>query len=425
MKYFTSLKYLKNWVNCQVCNDDYRITKQLLSTLKREENSTAIVKDRIKTFLRILKMPLCLKIEKKNTKNIVYDSYGSKPVIIKYIKNYDNRGKLFFLSTSVTEPIYVNSIIDFLRFVKYYLFALKDTLFLISIFNKISTKEFSYYIYLKTKILLYSPQKIYVWAPRAPEANLIALFFSNCKKIKIDMIMGGNLQFFQRYGSYQNVKLCFTSMITEEEYKSFCKIGWINSNNVEILITGNVEQINRDKNMNSFLYDVGMYSSAIWARDGLERCYNKDKIIKNKENYCKNPYAKIEMIILNNLIIMAKKYNFSLKIYLHPYEKELINTYNIYPPYWDYIDCKNISIDRDLTNKNDFYDVKVAIVLMSAIFYDRWDKNLVTLCFDTKKIKNMIGVPLKYLGVYSKYGFKNLKELEQKTINQLEIREKS
>jgi len=419
LKYFNSLQSLHHWVNNQICSNDYRIFKLLLSGIKRENSCLLILKDRVKTYLRVLKMPLYLKVEKKVIKAIVCDSLSGQAVMKKYIKNYDNEKELFFLSTSITEPIYINSIKDFLRFMKYYLIALKDASFLVIIFNKISTKEFSHYLYLKTKILLYKPKKIYLVAPRSPELNLIGLFFSNCKKVKIDMIIGGNLEVNQRYGYYSNVRLCFTSKITQEEYKSFHKIGWINSDNVNVIVTGDTAQIEKQKNTNNFLYDVGVYSSGIWARNGLARCYNIDEIKENKDNYCKNTHAKIEMVTLSNLISMAKKYNFSLRIYLHPYEKELINTYSIYPPYWDHIDNENITIDRNLLHKNNFYEVKIGIVLMSAIFYDRWNKDLITLCFNTKKVKNMVGIPLKYLGKYSKYGFKNIKELEKKVLYQL------
>lgn len=425
MIYFNTINPLKRWINQQVCCNDYRIFKLLLINLKREDNCINIVKDRLKTFLRVLKMPLYLRIGKQITKNIVCSSSNKEQKIEDYIKNYDNVDNLFFISTFITDRIYIDSIGSFFRFIKYYIIIVKDTFLLTLIFNKLSTRQFSIFLYLKIKIYIYRPEKIYIVSPRNPEFNLIALCFSNCDNINIDLINGVLMNTYQRYGFYNRVRLCFISKVSLAEYEALTKIGWIKSQNVQTLVTGNIEQIKKQDQHSSFLFDVGFYSSGIWARNGVNRTYDLDNIKQNKKEYHKNIYAKIEMIVLYNLIKFAKKYNFKLIIYLHPYEKDVINQFGIYPPYWNKGNGSTIIIDNNLIEKNNFFETEIGIVINSTIFYDRWDNDLITLCYYPKRNNKLVLIPLKYLGKYSKYGFKNLKELEQKIVNVLHKKDES
>ncbi len=408
---------LKKWLSRQVCSDDYRIFKLFLLHSKREENNFSIFKERLKTFFRIIKMPIYLKIEVKDTDNIVYGSTDNIK-IKNYIEHYDKKNNLFFLSDSILEPIYIKSTSDIFRFFKNYSLVIRDLLFLLIMFNKISTKELSYFLYLKVKILQYNPKKLYLISTHNINSNLLTFFSTNCLKIDTDFVIGAmNMQ--ARYAYYNNVRLCYISKIVRLKQESFMKIGWTKVENTQVLISGNMEQIIKKENIKDFLYDVGMYSSGIWARNGLARSYNIDEIKKNKEHYRKDIYAKIEMIILTKIVEMAKKYNFTLKIYLHPYEKEIIKKYNIYPPFWNFKDLDNIYLDADLLIKNDFFETKIGIVMLSTIFQDRWNDDLYTLCFDPKNKKKIDHIKLKYLGKYKNYGFRNLKELEQKILENL------
>jgi hypothetical protein len=182
-----------------------------------------------------------------------------------------------------------------------------------------------------------------------------------------------------------NLCICFANNLYQEEYKSFKQTGWIKDKNVTYSIGGN-EFLITNKVVNTFKYDIGFFSSAYWARrDGL---YADNNIIALKNSiYVNNLYSKREIIILKNIIKISKKYKYKLKIYLHPYEKRLINKYNIYPPYWDLINLESLSTDISL-GSNNFYEPKVAVLLQSSIFYDRWENNLFTLCYQFKKSKN-------------------------------------
>lgn len=417
------VKLLEKWIYKQVCSNDYRIFRLFLLHSKREKNTFNIFQEKVKTFLRILKMPLYLRIGTKLTQNIAYASSSNKKKVISYIESYDNKKDIFFLSSSIFDPIYISSFSDIFRFIKNYLSALKDIFLLLVLSTQVSTKELSYFLYLKVKILQYKPEKLYLYSTQELNSNLLTFFSANCLKIDTDIIIG-TMEMKQRYAYYSDVRLCYMSRITKIQQESFMKIGWTKVKDIEILITGNIEQIVKGDKGNESLYDIGFFSSGFWARSGLWRANDIEKIKRNKEEYCKNIYAKIEMIILGSIVRLAKQYNFTFKIYLHPYEKELIKKYNIYPPFWNLQNEYNICIDDNISIKNNFFEAKIGIVMMSSIFQDRWDNHLYTLCFDPKNKKKMDHIRLKYLGDYSKYGFKNIKELEEKILNKLEIGEK-
>ena len=413
------LKYFKKWLYTEIGSDDYRVFKSFYLKVDKHLTTKEFLKDRLMLILRVLSMPLLLRYKKYEQKErYMIDDISSYPLRNQYIKYYDNRTDIGLIERRFKSIIMINSWSDLWVFIKAYTYALLSIFKIIFIPLNFSLLQFSNYYYMRTKILILKPKKIYMFYSYLPQMYLISLYSSNIKKIKVDYIIGNMINEYLRYSYLENVQVCFANTLYKEEYEAFQKIGWINDTNVNYLVTGNEFLIN--KKLENFKYDIGFFSSAFWARkDGLYADYNKEALKEGK--YKNNIYAKRENIILKNIIKIAKKHNLSMKIYLHPYEKNLISKYNIYPPYWKLIP-KELLEENKLLGSNDFFEAKVGVLLQSSIFYDRWENNLLTICYQFKNPKNKVQIPLKYLGLYAIYGFKNLKELEKQVITGLDYK---
>lgn len=404
------LKYFKEWLSKEVGSDDYRVFKSFYLKVNKNLTIKKLLEDRVMLFIRVLSMPLFLRYKKyENKERYMIEDTSSYSLRKRYIKHYDGVMDIGLIERQLKSIIEFQSFSDLWIFTKSYASSLFNTLKIVFLPLNFSLLQFSNYYYIRTKLLILKPKKIYIFYSYLPQMYLISLYSSNIKKLEVDYIIGNMIHEYLRYSHFKNLQVCFTNKIYKEEYRTFQKIGWINDNNVDYLVSGNEFLINNK--LEKFKYDIGFFSSAFWARkDGLYANYNLEALKENR--YKNNIYSKRESIILENILKLSKKYNLSMKIYLHPYEKKLISKYNIYPPYWDLI-SKEYREEDDFLGSNDFFEAKVGVVLQSSIFYDRWDDNLFTLCYQFKNPQDKLQIPLKYLGVYSIYGFKNLKELEK------------
>ena len=410
------LKYFKQWLYCEIGSNDYRVFKSFYLKVDKHLTKKELLKDRLMLLIRVASMPLLLRHKKyvKIEKYMIEDlaSYSLRK---KYIKAYDKDVDIGLIERRFKSNIEVQSWGELWIFTKSYFSALFSILKIIFIPLNFSLLQFSNYYYMRSKILILEPKKIYMFYSYLPHMYLISLFSSNIKRIEVDYIIANMINESLRYSHFENVQVCFTNTLYKEEYQAFQKIGWIKDMNVNYLVTGNEFLINNK--LAKFEYDIGFFSSAFWARrDGLYADYNIEAL--KKEQYKNNIYFKEENIILRNTIKVAKKYNLNMKIYLHPYEKNLISKYNIYPPYWDLLQSDILEESKSM-GSNNFFEAKVGVLLQSSIFYDRWEYDLFTICYQFKNSKNKLQIPLKYLGCYSIYGFENEKDFEEQVINGL------
>jgi len=406
-----NLNQLKVLLYRETSIKNYRLFKTYYLMVKKNLSISNIIKDRLELIIRILIMPLFIRLNNQTKYDYyIIDKEDNYLLRKSYILNYSEikNKNIGLLDSNLKSKIYINSINDLYKFFKAYFYALFNILRISILPFNLSLLQLSNFYYLKVKLEILSPKKIYLFYSYLPQTYLLSLYASNKMKIEVDYIISNMINEYLRYSYFENIQLCFANKVYCEEYKNIKKIGWISDKNTKYLITGNEFLINKSFNKNK--YSIGFFSSGYWARK--EGLYADGNItaLKNKE-YENNFYSKIEQIILKYIIKFTTKHNLSLKIYLHPYEKRLIHTYSIYPPYWIFLDSFTESIFIN-DEKNDFYEPEVGVLLQSSIFYDRQDKELPTFCFQFKQPKNKLQIPLKYLDKYKIYGFSNLKSLE-------------
>jgi len=408
------LKFFKKWLHKEIESSDYRIFKSFYLKVNKNLNYFELFKDRIVLLLRVLIMPIFLRYKKeKNGDNYIIDSLDNYQLRKEYIAQYNNDYDIKLIDNRMKSMINIQSFSQLWIFFKSYIYSLKSIFKIIFLPLNFSFLQFSNYFYLRTKINIYRPQKIYVFYSYLPHQYLISLFSANVFKIEVNYHIGNMIYEYLRYFYIENSCICFANKLYKEEYESFKKIGWIKDINTKYQISGNEFLLNSNS-LNGFKYDVGFFSSGYWSRrEGLYA--SNDIFAIHEKKYENNIYSKREIILLRNIIKISKKHHLTLKIYLHPHEKKLISNHNIYPPYWNLIKMSNLKVDKML-GSNNFFEPKVGVLIQSSIFYDRWENNLFTLCYQFKNYKNRLQIPLKYLGKYSIYGFKNLKELEKKIL---------
>jgi len=203
-----------------------------------------------------------------------------------------------------------------------------------------------------------------------------------------------------------------------DELKYYTDLGWIKLVNTDIAHWGHLFAIHSSQMPKECSYDLGFFSSGEWGRSGgLMRTDNLEGILQNSKN--DNEYWQLSKSILSFMVIYVRRHDLTLKIYLHPWEKELIKRFGIYPPFVEYADGKNVFLSEDYDSYcSNFFDAKIGVVTISSILYDRMQFNLETYYFSPKQEKWT--VPRKnyynkiFLPTYSEYAFESIDELESK-----------
>ena len=85
-------------------------------------------------------------------------------------------------------------------------------------------------------------------------------------------------------------------------------------------------------------------------------------------------YERCAEEVLRWLAEYAATQRRTLRIYLHPYERELLNEHGIWPPYSGLADGEYISMDvQPGHSRGGFFEVDVAIALRSSTIWQRLD----------------------------------------------------
>ncbi len=141
------------------------------------------------------------------------------------------------------------------------------------------------------------------------------------------------------------------------------------------------------------LYDLGFFSSGDWAReDGLYRARDIEAVRAGR--YRGSVYERCAEEVLRWLAEYAATQRRTLRIYLHPYERELLNEHGIWPPYSGLADGEYISMDvQPGHSRGGFFEVDVAIALRSSTIWQRLDLGLersFMYAFEDPEVGNML-----------------------------------
>jgi hypothetical protein len=124
------------------------------------------------------------------------------------------------------------------------------------------------------------------------------------------------------------------------------------------------------------LYDIGFFSTGDWARvDGTYWAVDLEKVRQGA--YRGNIYEVQSMRVLEALVDYVRSRHRTLRIYLHPYERRLLNDEGIEPPYKGLANGRWVTIDeRPGTSRVAHYEPDVAVALRSGTIWERIDLGL-------------------------------------------------
>lgn len=212
----------------------------------------------------------------------------------------------------------------------------------------------------------------------------------------------------QRLDHHKESTIIFTSKVLLNEVSEYTKRGMLTLENCDQEYWGNMFEIPPRKEAPSPQFKLGFYSSAWWARDGNIRVYDKEKL---RSGYLLNTReAETERKIIEAISSITSEF----KIYLHPFEKELIKKFDIYPPFWEeYKDRITLELDKIVS---DLFEPQIAVVQSSSTLYERLDFDLPTFfCTNENLIGGTCTLKEGYIPEeYKKFSYQTTEELAEK-----------
>ena len=304
---------------------------------------------------------------------------------------------------------------DIILYLKTWFTLIRISIICLFMYSNISIRPFwKYYIFL-TQVQIDRPEIVFIVDYSGIENYLLTLGLRNITKVIY--IPTNSRLFDMRYGYYENVTVILTSCLQESEIKCYIDFGWIRLLNTSIENWGHLFNIYSSKESKDAIYDLGYFSSGEWGRNGgVFRTNNLKEVIQNSQE--DNEYWQLSESILMFLIMYARRNDLTLKIFLHPFEKELIKRFGLYPPYAKHADGRNMFIDENYDSYfSNFFEAKIGFVTISSILYDRVQFNLKTFYFSPKQSEwsaSKFYYNKKYLPIYSEYAYESIDQLEHK-----------
>ncbi|NQW43605.1 MAG: hypothetical protein HQ463_09265 [Bacteroidetes bacterium] len=379
-----------------------------------------IVIKNIKDFFRILCYPILFFIRFKKvlpTDLLFYEMSNAA-----YI---DNRRKLFLNKYTNFDIESIKAINNMKFAVSSYLLLIKKIpllikIWLIAVFvsfitifskGKIPFSLFSIFnLYCLNK---YNKNSFFVFCLFSAEIYVTSYLISSFKSIEIST-SNSMVYPYNRYSYLPNAHLKLCSKYQEDEIKIFVKNNWLVCKTIERWGLEEVDIYTDEylKNNNSNTYKIGFYSSGEWARiDGLDREFNIDNI-KN-HLHLNNPAALFAQNILNFTIQFCAERQLSLAVYLHPFERDLLNTHGIEPPFLSQVkQLPNVYCSTAPNTISNVYEAEIGVSPFSTTIWDRFNFDKIGFIGEVKGYEYLID--RKYLGAYNQYIFNTRNDLEEK-----------
>ncbi len=422
------MKLQKLFYNLTGCSDS-RVLKVYITISRSnkfnlQKKRRFIIKDRFMLLFGSLVMPLLVRFRKNNSNLILMVEPSNSDY---HIKIYD-----YFLKRRINNKItpyhWKNGIIiespsAFVMFFKYWLSMLKIAFQFLFVTSNLPFYELFKFQITLLNVKLLKPREIYIFNYHSVVSNLLVVSLKSFSNVYY-YPSNSNLVPTMRYGYFYNTTIILSSKMQLVQFNYLCNIGWIKIINAKVEIAESLFIMHHNDFPREIKYDLGFFSSGEWARrNGLFRGDNLAEIGKNISN--SNELAKLSESILEFLVPFALKNKLKLKIYLHPYERELITHYKIFPPFYKYIDNTNI-FNSDLSSNSisNLFEIQLSIITISSILFDRDAYDLDSLFFVNENINGMLTdvfYQKKYFPNSSNH-FSNLEELENGLINYFNIR---
>jgi hypothetical protein len=244
-----------------------------------------------------------------------------------------------------------------------------------------------------------------------PETYLSAFVAAALLPDYAPQIVSSNSVLFRdnRYLYHPRLQLRICSQFQTEEVAAYVALGWIQV--ASVTLWGLEEENVFDRLPRTApTYDLGVYSSAGWARThDLWRA--ADMGILRKGGYLQNPlYRQLERI-LEVVCPFKQSHDIRVKFYLHPHEVHLLKQHGIKPPYLDLLDTYGIdyALDGKSTIEN-LYEARVGLAVSSTLLFDRMHYGLRSYYYGGHEIPDFT-IDNRFMGSYVQYSFTNQDEL--------------
>lgn len=387
------------------------IRQQLLNA--KTNNSFKL---RLKTFLSVLSLLYKIpnSIKKTKAKHLVIDSFiAPKHIDLRreFIAYFNDDVELedvvlgnhqYFFYQKFSLNVLFQCIIIWFKF-------LIITFLNLFIKQKYPTNSYYYVAANLINAKLMQPKGIYLFQ-MYDTATYLSTFLLQKEHDNIYVSVSNSFTYgYNRYAELEKVNIILCHQYQHEEVGNFIRIGWFNVKSLNLWGPEEIAQHNAVP-IQIPTFDIGMYSSGYWARNG--RIRERDVEAVRSYKHIDNPHHVEFMNLLEKVISLKEKLGFTVKIYTHPSERDWFNDYGIKPPFSDLAAKHNIEIDLSGGNSLDkLYEVKIGLGCMSTILLDRWHHGLTSLILHENKDDNDIYQP-KFFGDYSNFFFNNLTELK-------------
>lgn len=266
------------------------------------------------------------------------------------------------------------------------------------------------------QMALDKPRHVYVVDYTSVVSYLLVVSLRKLAKVYY-IPTNSNLDAYMRYGYFEDVHIVVTSPLLAEQLDYFEERGWIKLVNTTVERWGSLFSIYHDQLQQEPRFDVGFFSSGEWARTkGMFNVYTRDEVLENMKQ--SNEFWELSELVISQLLSFVARHNLTFKVFLHPYERFLINEYGIYPPYAKYVDNKNVFMSEDLESGiSNFFEARVGITTVSSIVYDRAAYGLETLFYvpdpNSSKFHDRFYYNRNHIKSMARNAFENMRELEQ------------
>jgi hypothetical protein len=216
--------------------------------------------------------------------------------------------------------------------------------------------------------------RVYVGRLYDRRSYVMATFFDRHTSLRPVLIYQSQPMAFNLSRLHLEVPVALTSRVNLPEVEYFREQGWFKASDVRYCPHEHLIEL-ADMQPTEPVYDIGFFASGDWARlDG--RYWGPIERVRAGA-FRGNPFEVRADRVLAALVDYARSRRRSLRIYLHPYERWLINEHGIQPPFRDLADGELVTIDdAPGSSRGSFHECDVAVALRSSTIWQRIDLGL-------------------------------------------------
>jgi hypothetical protein len=403
--------------------DDIRVLKAFIyiaraNQINERHHLRLLIKDRILFLLISFCFPLIVRIHRdrlRDTQNVLLEPSDNPTSVQAYSYFIKKNAGLDASPYHWKRGIFIRDTSDLLAILKAWLRIVRISMSVMFIGHNLPMIEIWKFNICMIQMRLDKPRQVYVVDYSNIVSYLLVLSLREASAV-FYIPTNSNLDAYMRYGYFQDVSIILTSPLLVEQLDYLQKRGWIKLVNTNVESRGSLFSIYHDQLSKTIKYDLGFFSSGEWARTrGIFNVYVRSEILENLKH--SNEFWVLSETVISHLVNFVRANNLKLKIFLHPYERYLISEQEIYPPFVEFVDNKNVFMSADFSaNISNFFEARIGVTTISSIVFDRAAYGLETLFYvrgrDSAKLHDGLFYNRDHIKSVSKNAFENIEQLD-------------